>query len=509
MEYCSNLLATEREIIEHGTSVEEISETLTLPNPRYQNIVRFGKGRFYSKVDPTICYLRKEGDRYVLPRYYFGQPKSTDGLVMGRRTSFNHRITLRDYQKKFFDDNPAMYDSSGVLIEMPCGHGKTVCAIYRTARLQVQTLVLVPTYYLARQWENVIRGTTDASTVVLTSNATEMPFNADFTIVVLDLFTVRVLPEELMNNIGQVILDEAHRIGADTYMPILDEIPAYYRTALTATFRRTDGAHKVLAYHFGDRFRMEYQFRKPYVYALDTGVEVRGVTSKNRPHSTILKYLEQHDYPYTETASAISFDPKQCKSVTDEYMAGHWNKTEYRELMKTLERAQDMSYTTLESYLSENCARRKIAIRAIQEALDKGRTVLFLSKRKEVLKALYEYFYDYGPMLVISETNRFTEDETRYLENECPLVFGVTQLAKEGLDIPRLDTLIIHLPLKDTEQAIGRISREFSGKKPPVALYLLDKCPYTYGVFRAAQKTIAINAEYRGATTIPELKKLL
>ncbi|PWL77231.1 MAG: hypothetical protein DBY24_09380, partial [Prevotellaceae bacterium] len=97
----------------------------------------------------------------------------------------------------------------------------------------------------------------------------------------------------------------------------------------------------------------------------------------------------------------------------------------------------------------------------------------------------------------------------RYLENECPLVFGVTQLAKEGLDIPRLDTLIIHLPLKDTEQAIGRISREFSGKKPPVALYLLDKCPYTYGVFRAAQKTIAINAEYRGATTIPELKKLL
>ena len=142
MEYCSNLLATEREIIEHGTSVEEISETLTLPNPKYQNIVRFGKGRFYSKVDPTICYLRKEGDRYVLPRYYFGQPKSTDGLVMGRRTSFNHRITLRDYQKKFFDDNPAMYDSSGVLIEMPCGHGKTVCAIYRTARLQVQTLVL-------------------------------------------------------------------------------------------------------------------------------------------------------------------------------------------------------------------------------------------------------------------------------------------------------------------------------------------------------------------------------
>ena len=36
-------------------------------------------------------------------------------------------------------------------------------------------------------------------------------------------------------------------------------------------------------------------------------------------------------------------------------------------------------------------------------------------------------------MLIISETKERTPEEEAYLQNECRLIFGVTQLAKEGL----------------------------------------------------------------------------
>ena len=508
MDYCSNLLVTEHEIAEHDTTVEDIQKTLTLPNPEYQNILRFRKGRFYKKVDPTICYLRKSGDKYILPRYYFGLPDTDRGMILGRKTSYEFRGKPRKYQQEFFDKNPGFYKDSGILIEMPCGHGKTFSAILRAHTLGKQTLVLVPTYFLARQWNKAIQEVTDASTVILTSDSKELPFDRDFTIVVMDLFAARVLPEEFVQNVGHVILDEAHRVGADTYMPILDELPAYYRTALTATFRRGDGVHRILRYHFGGHIQMRYQFAKPQVYSVNTMVEVKGVTTKNRPHTAILKYLERHKIPYEETRSAISFDPTKCKDVEADFASGLLNKTEYRELTSTVRRATEVSFPTLESFLSEHCGRRKRVIRIIQEALNAGRTVLFLSKRKEILKAMYKYFASYKPMLVISETNSFTDEEVRYMQDECPLVLGVTQLAKEGLDIPRLDTLIVHLPLKDTEQAIGRISRQYEGKKFPVAIYLLDQCAFAYGVFTSAQKVIAINGEYAGKVSLRNIQNI-
>lgn len=160
----------------------------------------------------------------------------------------------------------------------------------------------------------------------------------------------------------------------------------------------------------------------------------------------------------------------------------------------------EFSYTTMDSYLNEHSGRRKQVLSLLKACLESGRTVLFLSKRKDVLKTLHKYgkFQKYNPVLVISETNSRTEEEEDILQNKTRLVLGITQLAKEGMDIDRLDTLIIHLPMKDTEQAIGRIARILEGKKQPIVFYLLDDCPYTYAVFNNAQKFMKINADYKG-----------
>lgn len=107
-------------------------------------------------------------------------------------------------------------------------------------------------------------------------------------------------------------------------------------------------------------------------------------------------------------------------------------------------------------------------------------------------------------MVIVSETAKRTEEEDYYLQNECRLVLGVTQLAKEGLDIDRLDTLIIHLPMKDTEQAIGRIARLHPTKKQPKAFYLLDNFPITQAVFTNAKKFLKINGDFKGVLSLKD-----
>ena len=111
-------------------------------------------------------------------------------------------------------------------------------------------------------------------------------------------------------------------------------------------------------------------------------------------------------------------------------------------------------------------------------------------------------------MLIISETNARSKDDEEYLQNRCQLILGVTQLAKEGLDIDRLDTLIIHLPMKDTEQAIGRIARLHPHKKSPMAFYLLDNCPITWAVFNNAKKFMSINGELKGNTQVRNIEDI-
>ena len=506
-----SLRLTEKAISSMGLNFDNLVKALTLPNPEYANIMRFGKGRFYKKVDTHICYLKKDGDEYLFPRYFFGEPEKSLG-VSGRKITCSFKKELRDYQEEFFKDNENTIEgNTGILIEAACGNGKTVMAIYLSCLRGRQTLVLVPTYYLAKQWASAIGTFTDATCTILTSKDKDIPTDRDFTIVVMDLFSCRVLPDELVMNIGHTILDEAHRVGAEMYLPILEEIPSKYRTALTATFRRTDGVHRILKYHFGEHLKMENRFPRPRVYAVRTGVKVNNVVSKNKAHENFLDFLDSVNHPYVETCKTISFEPSKVLTEKADKMVkdGKVTKVSHREIMSCLKRGSELSYTVVDSFLNESSSRRKVTITLIRKCLEAGRTILFLSKRKDVLRAMNKVFAEYRPMLIVSETNERTEEEENYLQTSCRLVLGVTQLAKEGLDIDRLDTLIIHLPMKDTEQAIGRISRLHPDKKFPTCLYLLDECPITYAVYNTAKKFFKINSDFMGERTLGTVGTIL
>lgn len=518
----SNIVASERELRSIGISLDKVTQDLTLPNPEYENIMRFRKGKFFRKVNKYICYLKQDKrGNYIVPRYYNGEPLEMLEAENGRTLNILNNIVLRDYQQTFITENiECLEQHSGILLEAACGTGKTVMGIYIACLRNVQTLVVVPTNYLAGQWEQRIKDFTDAKVHVMTAADRVVPTDSDFTIITTDLFTCRTFPKELVQNIGHVILDEAHRMGAETYMPILDEIPARYRTALTATFRRADGVHQILKFHFGEHLKMESRFPRPLVYGIKTGIRIDNIISKKNMTETNKEYFQDFldsvpstcEAKYHETASEMVFGGRttELQEIADgQFKRGRINKTEHRLVTKLIKKGSEMQYTCIDTYLNEHSGRRKQMVTLIQQCLDAGRTILFLSKRKNTLRVMAKYFEKYKPALIISETNKRSDEEEDYLQNKCQLILGVTQLAKEGLDIDRLDTLIIHLPMKDTEQAIGRISRLHPKKQKPIAFYFVDSCPITYAVFSNAKKFMRINADFQKETTMWEVPKIL
>lgn len=68
------------------------------------------------------------------------------------------------------------------------------------------------------------------------------------------------------------------------------------------------------------------------------------------------------------------------------------------------------------------------------------------------------------------------------------VLFATYGLAKEGLDIPRLDRLILASPHRDKAtviQAIGRIERKFENKEKPICYDLVDPLQYFEGMYRS------------------------
>ena len=82
---------------------------------------------------------------------------------------------------------------------------------------------------------------------------------------------------------------------------------------------------------------------------------------------------------------------------------------------------------------------------------------------------------------------------------EKKYLFATYSLAKEGLDIPRLERLFLVTPQKDyavVTQSIGRIARTFEGKADPIAYDYVDDDPYLVRSYKKRCTTYRKNKCY-------------
>ena len=137
-------------------------------------------------------------------------------------------------------------------------------------------------------------------------------------------------------------------------------------------------------------------------------------------------------------------------------------------------------YSKLINYLCENEGRNKQILNYLCE--NRNHSNLILSDRVNHL----EYLYNELP-LKLQQVASVIDGKTRkdirekaiedMRTGEKRYLFATYALAKEGLDIPRLDRLYMATPQKDyaiVTQAVGRVARTFEGKETPVVYDFVD-----------------------------------
>lgn len=162
-----------------------------------------------------------------------------------------------------------------------------------------------------------------------------------------------------------------------------------------------------------------------------------------------------------------------------------------------------LNYAKLITYLTENTARNRLIADSIER-----RPSLILSDRlnhlEELMRLLPADMRKDAVMIsgkMTSKTGKAKREQA--LEDmrsgKKKYLFATYSLAKEGLDVPRLERLYLTTPQKDyavVTQSIGRIARTFEGKADPIAYDFVDDIGYLVKSYKKRCTTYRKNGCY-------------
>ena len=375
---------------------------------------------------PVRCYIASEdGSTMLLPRCYRGTNLPEDQLSDGEPLACAFAGSLNELQETAAQATLISVRARpyAAMLVLPCGFGKTVVGLSIAASLGRKTLVVVHKDFLMNQWrERIATFLPNARLGIIQQNKLEYR-EADVVVAMLQTLCARDIPPECLASFGTVILDEAHHLAAPYFSQLFFKLPCRHVLGLTATPRRKDGLSAIL-----------HLFMGPFSYQLTTrigdGLVVQRVLWPVR---------------YACRTEPTQADVQRLKTRI----------------------AKDAART---AFIAIMCA----------EASDHSRQVLCLSDRIEHLHDLRDRFVLLRPLvkaaLYIGGRAKENLEDRRIAETEASVVFGSYAMSSEGLDIPRLDTLIMATPVADVTQAVGRILRPCSNKQSPLVLDVVDDC---------------------------------
>lgn len=299
----------------------------------------------------------------------------------------------------------------------PTAFGKTVVAAALIARRGINTLILVHRTELLRQWRERLQTflVGDQRMLGVIGGGKSKPTGC-IDIAVMQSLSRRGEVNPIVENYGQVIVDECHHLSAFSFEAILKRVGARYVLGLTATPIRRDG-------------------RQPILY-MQCGL-IRHTATRPAGAPRILKVIPHY------VSSRIEFD------------ADTPIQTVFRQLA-----ADDVRTAAIADEIAQNFA--------------KGSKILVLTERTDHLNVLYSLLEDRVQTLFtlhgrLSKKQRATViAELEALDAGTPRVLLATgRLIGEGFDHPPLDTLVLAMPISwkgKLQQYAGRLHREHAGK---------------------------------------------
>ncbi len=478
-------------ISKEDISLEKIQQDLRIDNPEYIKRARLGK-YIPADIPRFLDFYYEDKKHYYVPRYYNKDIEKQ--LELGDKVEINFNITLRDYQVKYFKDNGILESKTGSFVmNLKTGNGKTVCGLYLINKLQRRTLIVCETRYLVNQWVSRIMEFADKDSVgtkniynnIIINNKTKLETILSNPISIITLKGYNSLSnsvkQSLAEHIGTLVMDEGHRLGAKTFYPILEELPAKYRLLLTATFRRKDEMVNIMRYSFGDVFSLPNQLPKAHLYFVRTGVRFTSLLPKEK-----FKNLPQVE---REIESQV-----KCYNSRN-YLAYSGKITKFDHITTAKDRALVLKYQNnmhnvdLNKFLAEEQSRRRKLISLIRKSVSAGRKVLVASIFLDLMYEIQKAIPDINTFVLDGDTNaKLTPDQLEKVVAGKDVIFGSMKVVEEGMDIDWLDTLIVYLPKSDIEQLTGRTTRILPKKPIPRVYYLLDNIPFCFSMAKKCRE---------------------
>lgn len=309
-----------------------------------------------------------------------------------------------------------LHHDAGVLCA-PTAFGKTVTAAAIIARRKVSTLILVHRTELLKQWQERLQTFLGVSKGELgTIGGGKAKPTGKIDIAVMQSLSRQGEVSPVVENYGQVIIDECHHIGAVSFDALLKRVKAKYVLGLTATPIRRDGQQPIIFMQCG---------------------------------------------PIRHMAAKPDGAPHDLEVVA-------------RTLLKPIDISPDVGIQEVFRHLAHDKVRTAAIAQDIDDAFKRGRKVLVLTERTDHLDAIQEALAGKVPPPFIlhgrlsKKQRAVLAEDLAALPPEAPRILLATgKLVGEGFDHPPLDTLVLAMPVswKGTlQQYAGRLHREHATK---------------------------------------------
>ena len=311
----------------------------------------------------------------------------------------------------------AMQQHNAGVLCAPTAFGKTVSAAAMIARRGVNTLVLVHRTELLKQWQERLQAFLGVGKgVVGTIGGGKARPTGRIDIAVMQSLSRQGEVNPLVEDYGQVIVDECHHVGAVSFDAILKRTRGKYVLGLTATPIRRDGQQPIIFMQCG---------------------------------------------PIRHTAATPACAPQDLEVVP-------------RSRFARIDLPSEAGIQDVFRHLANDQDRTNAIAAEIQGAVAQGRKVLVLTERLEHLDAIRAALDGDEPGLFVLH-GRMSKKQRGALIAQLDtlppyaprILLATGKLVGEGFDHPPLDTLVLAMPVswKGTLlQYAGRLHREQASK---------------------------------------------
>lgn len=373
--------------------------------------------------DATRSFLNDNAVTYTI----------TDKTNHGNKISVSFQGEEREEQLEAIN---ALLPYTNGILHATTAFGKTVTAAAIIARKKVNTLILVHSKALLKQWHDRLteflnidypqheeknkRGRRKVFSPIgcFDSSGNTLHGIIDIALIQSCLDEDGVKP--FVQDYGMVIVDECHHVSSITFEQVLMSIKVHTIYGLTATPIRKDGHQPIIFMQCG-----------PIRFSTDVKSQI-------------------------------------AKQSFDRFLIPRF--TSYNSILE-----DRLSIATLYKYLSEDEIRNNLIVEDICKAVNTGRTPIILTNRTAHVSVLAEKLKA-TIKNVISLTGAGTTKEKREAmqrlqtipDSEQLVIVATGKYVGEGFDYPRLDTLFLALPISWKgllTQYAGRLHREYEGKK--------------------------------------------